>query len=181
MKPIDLLVSEHRLIERVIRMLEQERNSMLSTRRTDIILTDRGVEFFESYALKTHQEKEEKFLFDVLERHPMSGEERSLMDELKEDHLFLQETVEALARARDAYLHTEKGTTELILVQLDELIGFYPVHFKKEEEQLFPLVEARLTDDEERELLDQFHRHDKERIHTMFKAIVSRLESERIR
>lgn len=181
MKPIDLLVSEHRLIERVIRMLEQERNSMLSTGRTDIILMDRGVEFFESYALKTHQEKEETLLFDMLERHPLSGEERSLLDELRADHVFLSETLEALARARDDYLRMEKGTTEMILVQLDELIGFYPVHFKKEEDRLFPLVGARLTEDEERELLDQFHKHDKERIHAMFQAIVSHLESERTR
>jgi hemerythrin-like domain-containing protein len=171
-----MLLSEHRLIKRVIDMLTDERNNIILTHRTHIDLVYRGVDFFESYAIMTHQRKEEGILIEELRRKPLTREDLELLDELQEDHAFINRVLGDLRSARDAYLHDEVGTSELILVKLDELIGIYPIHFKKEEERLFPLVEEHFDEAEQQALMERFHQHDKERIHSMFEVVVSNLE-----
>ena len=104
---------EHRLIERMVRLLQSELDR-LSTEETldpDFILA--AVDFFRTYADRTHHGKEEDILFVALEKKTLDDGLRSIMDELIEEHIY--------ARAR-------VGARAIIMIVL--LCAYIPVAFE---------------------------------------------------
>ena len=63
MKPIGPLMIEHRLIERMIGLLEGELQTMKTAAEANTGLIMAGVDFFRMYADRTHHGKEEDILF----------------------------------------------------------------------------------------------------------------------
>ena len=88
---------EHRLIERMVRLLQSELDR-LSTEETldpDFILA--AVDFFRTYADRTHHGKED-ILFVALEKKTLDDGLRSIMDELIEEHIYARARVGARAQ-----------------------------------------------------------------------------------
>ena len=73
MLPIGLLMREHRRIERMVEGLRGERESV---RRgvVDPVFIDNAVDFFRTYADRTHHGKEEDILFRDLEKFAQRDE-----------------------------------------------------------------------------------------------------------
>jgi hemerythrin-like domain-containing protein len=67
MKPIGPLMWEHRIIERMVPVLGEELNRMKKTGKADPRFIVSAVDFFRTYADRTHLGKEEDILFKVLE------------------------------------------------------------------------------------------------------------------
>jgi hemerythrin-like domain-containing protein len=170
-----MLLHEHRLIERVLDLMKQERDHITNSQATDIIMVERCIDFLESYGSMTHRVKEETILFPMLLRKDL-GERVSILNGLLEDHAEIKQLLDKLASARDAYTRHEEGSIEMIKHQMDELVGLHLLHFKKEEERLFPLVHELLTEQEERELVERFHQLNRDRIHAIFEVVVGQLE-----
>ena len=83
MLPIGPLMIEHRLIERMIRLMGREvariRENMAYSRDfafVDAKVIDTAVDFMRTYADQVHHGKEEKILFAALEAKPLAAEHR---------------------------------------------------------------------------------------------------------
>jgi len=63
MMPAGPLMIEHRLIERMIKLMEKEIAHMKKENRADIVFIDAAVDFIRTYADRCHHGKEEDILF----------------------------------------------------------------------------------------------------------------------
>jgi hemerythrin-like domain-containing protein len=131
MKPIGPLMREHRLIERIVPVLNTELKRIDNGEEADVELLTAAVDFFRTYADRTHHGKEEDILFRELARRPLSPEHKTTMDELIQEHIYARKTVSALIAARDAYSGGDKGAAKDIVGLIKELISFYPAHIEK--------------------------------------------------
>jgi len=104
MKPIGPLMIEHRLIERMIRIIGEEIGTMTGNRKVDTVFVDTCVDFFRTYADRTHHGKEEDILFRDLARKKLSVEHKKVMDELVEEHVYARNVVGKLHEAGSRYL-----------------------------------------------------------------------------
>jgi hemerythrin-like domain-containing protein len=66
MLPVDLLVQEHRIIERMVPPIKKELTRMKETKEVDPNLIDVTVDFIRTYADHCHHGKEEGILFREL-------------------------------------------------------------------------------------------------------------------
>jgi hemerythrin-like domain-containing protein len=136
MKPIGPLMIEHRLIERMVRLFDNELREMKSAADVDTDLLAAGVDFFRTYADRTHHGKEEGILFRELADKPLTDEDRRMMEGLIEDHVQMREAVKRLSAANERHIHGADARTE-IMHEIDRLVTLYPLHIRKEDKQFF--------------------------------------------
>jgi len=82
------LMVEHRLIARMLSVIKDALVQIESSHRVDPVFVDTAVDFIRIYADRTHHGKEEEILFRDLDKRPLSAEDRRVMNELIEDHVF---------------------------------------------------------------------------------------------
>jgi len=175
MKPIGPLMIEHRLIERMVKLLEDELREMKSTAEVDTNLLAAGTDFFRMYADRTHHGKEEGILFRELSVKPLSDEDRRMMEDLTDEHVLMREVVARLSAANERYIRGADVRTE-IMHEIDRLVTFYPLHIRKEDRQFFLPAMGYLSQAEQEAMLDEFQEFDRTMIHEKYKALVEENE-----
>jgi hemerythrin-like domain-containing protein len=176
MQPIGPLMIEHRLIERMIGLIEKKMREMKEYKRVQPDFIDVAVDFIQTYADRTHHGKEEDILFrDLAEKH-MSAEHRRIMDELVEEHKYGRNMVVDLVTAKQEYVGGREDALEVILEKLRALANFYPEHIQKEDRVFFPSAMEYLSQEEQDAMLEECWRFDREMIHEKYKLLVERLE-----
>ncbi len=166
------LMTEHRLIEKMIRIIDTTLPRVQSSHEIDPEFIDIAVDFIHIYADKTHHGKEEDILFRKLSDRKMSREDRLLMDELIQEHVFGRQTTHALAQANSRYRKGEIAALDQIVSRLRTLVNFYPRHIWKEDKIFFPAARAYFTDEEEQEMIAEFYELDRRMIHEKYKEVV---------
>ncbi len=180
MKPRGPLMREHRLIERMISLMDCEVGRMRSEGDADPRFIDRAVDFFRTYADRTHHGKEEDILFKVLAAKDMDGHHQHLMAELVEDHRFGRRVTAELVDARNQYAAGDKAAVGLIVDRMRALKEFYPRHIAKEDRDFFLGSEKYLSPAEQAEMLEQFAAFDRAMIHEKYEKDVVALEEARL-
>ena len=137
MKPIGPLMWEHRLIEHMVDLLRSEIDRITSKKTANVILIEQAVDFFRTYADRTHHGKEEEILFRDLAQKKMSPEHGKIMDELVREHIQGREMVRKLVEAKDLYVNGYADALPHIARELKELVEFYPKHIEKEDKHFF--------------------------------------------
>ncbi|MDY6836334.1 MAG: hemerythrin domain-containing protein [Thermodesulfobacteriota bacterium] len=170
------LMIEHRVIERMIALIERELQIIQQSKKTDPLVIDTVVDFIRVYADRTHHGKEEDILFRDLDAKQMKKEDRELMLELVEEHVFGRETTAELVKANDRYRTGDNAALDVISEKLRTLTEFYPKHIEKEDKVFFPAVMTYFSDAEEKTMLDGFWEFDKKMIHEKYKLVVEELE-----
>ena len=74
--PVGPLMIEHRLIERMIALIEKELQSIEASEKVNLPFTDSAIDFIKTYADRTHHGKEEDILFKNLEEKTISGDHK---------------------------------------------------------------------------------------------------------
>ena len=133
MKPIGPLMWEHRLIESMVHVIEDELARVKKEGTLNPSLIDASIDFFRIYADRTHHGKEEDILFRRLEKQHLTGELRTIMKGLMEDHVKARENVGALTVAHDRYKKGDEGCRDDILERLRHITEIYPRHIEKED------------------------------------------------
>ena len=169
------LMIEHRLIERMLTVIKDVLSKIESTHEVDPVFVDMAVDFIRVYADRTHHGKEENILFRELKKKPMSDEDRRVMNELIEDHVFGRQTTKALVEHSTRYRHGDKTALTGIVEKLQTLIEFYPKHIEKEDKVFLPSSRAYFTDEEDQAMLGEFWEFDRKMIHDKYKAVVEGL------
>ena len=86
MMPVGPLMIEHRLIERMIRIMQVNLESINKEGKVDSAFVNTAVDFIRTYADRCHHGKEEDILFRDLTKKKMSDEHQRVMQELIEEH-----------------------------------------------------------------------------------------------
>ena len=167
MKPIGPLMREHRLIERMIALLNGELIRIIETNRVGIDFIKVAVDFIRTYADRTHHGKEEDILFRELAKKPLSQE-----------HILARKMVISLVNAKENYKKGDVESLKDIVSGIKRLVEFYPAHIDKEDKHFFYPPLDYLSKQEQDDMLQEFWDFDRKLIHEKYQGIVVKLEQE---
>ena len=171
-----LLMIEHRLIEQMLKVIQSKVESVGQTQSIDPYFVDTAVDFIRVYADRTHHGKEEDIMFSELRGKHLSSEDRQLMNELIEDHIFSRKTTKALIEANMRYRMGNHAALAEVIASLKTLVDFYPKHIQKEDEVFFPASRVYFSDREDQAMLAEFWEFDRKMIHEKYKSVVKEFE-----
>ena len=173
------LMIEHRLIERMLSVIKDVLAKIETKHNVDPVFVDIAVDFIRVYADRTHHGKEEDILFRELNNKSLTPEDRQLMKELIEEHVFGRKTTKALVEANTRYRNGDETALADIAANLKTLTEFYPRHIEKEDKKFFPSSRAYFTEEEDQAILAKFWEFDRNMIHEKYKSLVEGFESQK--
>jgi len=175
MKPIGSLMIEHRVIERMLALLNYQHTQIIKDRKVDSPVIDVAIDFFTTYVDRFHHGKEERVLFRELEGKPLSTEHKQLMDDLIKEHIYTRNTVEKLKNARE-HLDTEKDSLDEIIKCVEIILKWYPAHIEKEDKHFFFPAMEYLSLQQQTAMLEEFWEFDGSFIHEIYMGRIKALE-----
>ena len=168
MKPRGPLMIEHRLIEKMLKIISKELANIKKNNVVNPVFIDTIVDFIRTYADRTHHGKEEDILFTELEKKSLDPVNARLMKELIEDHVTARKIVRDLVEANERYAGGDRGSIDTIIEKMSFLIDFYPVHIRKEDMVFFPDTEKYFSSGELNDMLAEFREFDRKMIHEKY-------------
>ena len=176
MMPIGPLMIEHRLIERMLVLMQAAlRQAEHDNRVSDEFIT-MATHFIRAYADRCHHGKEEDILFRALEQKPLSEEHQRTLQELVEEHQWARKHTSALVDANARHENGDREALSEIVHHLRLLIHFYPQHIEKEDKHFFIPIMAYFADHEKEALLQAGYAFDSRLIHEEYAGMVSSWE-----
>jgi hemerythrin-like domain-containing protein len=186
MQPIAPLMTEHRLIERMVHLMSQDleriRANILVDPEfafVDPVFIDVAVDFMRTYADRCHHGKEEDILFAELAGKSLPSDLQAILDELNEEHKLAREYTKELVKAKENYLRQEPEAVNQILFYLDKLTTMYPKHINKEDQHFFIPCMGLFTAEEKGAMLEKMWEFDRKMIHERYEGMVSGIENRR--
>ena len=177
MMPIGPLMIEHRLIERMVKVMADQLEEIRDQKEVNADSISEAIDFIRTYADQCHHGKEEDILFRDLGRKALSAEHKRIMDELVEEHKAARKIVGRLARARERFARGEKNSLSEITACLGELVEFYPAHIEKEDKHFFIPCMEYFPPKEKDDMLQEFFAFDRGLIHEKYKQMVEKFEA----
>lgn len=177
MKATEVLVEEHRVIERVLNSLEAAVNRLESGQSVpaEVFLT--AVDFIRDFADGCHHRKEEGVLFNSMEANGLPDIGCPLGVMLAEHALGRQYNLALLSAAREVQ-NGNLAATERIIESSRSYIALLRQHIRKEDTHLFPFANAIIPAEQHDRLWADFERIEEaeEGIHTKYLAVADELE-----
>jgi len=167
---------EHRLIEKMLAVIQDTLAQVEKTATIDPLFNDIAIDFIRTYADRTHHGKEEDILFRDLNNKDLSDADRRVMNELIEDHVLGRSTTKALDEANKRYRNGDTSALGEIVSCLHTLLDFYPRHIEKEDKIFFPAARAYFSEAEDQAMLAEFQDFDRKIIHEKYKSVVDNLK-----
>lgn len=174
--PVGPLMKEHRLIERMIRIMDKKLTAIEQEGKADLSFIDTAIDFIRNYADKRHHGKEEDILFRDLGGKQLSAEHKKTMDELIKEHVMGRVNVKKLADAKESYAQGNKDALKDIKENMGILIKFYPKHIEKEDRHFFIPCMDYFTPQERDIMLKEEEEFDKKLAQKDYEKIVTQLE-----
>jgi hemerythrin-like domain-containing protein len=170
---------EHRLIMRMITLVDQEVKRVEKSNIVDQSFVDRTVDFLRSYADRTHHGKEENILFRDLAKKKLSDIDTRIMNELIQEHSAGRAITATLVAAAETCRNGDASGLPVIKECLRQFVDFYPRHIEKEDKMFFPSSMSYFTESEQKAMLDEFKNFDAKLIHDAYLGVVETLEKKR--
>jgi hemerythrin-like domain-containing protein len=154
MDPTETLMHEHRVIERMLRVLtiasQKAENDSLDTD-----LFEKAIDFIRTFADKCHHSKEEGELFPlfVMKGIPNEGGPIGMM--LKE-HDIGRSYVKAMEQALLKYGDGDQSQSKVVSQNAQEYINLLSQHIQKEDNILYPMGNRALSDSDRETLNKKF-------------------------
>jgi len=176
MLPIGPLMIEHRLIERMIKVMRHELLQAEGQKKINPRFIETATDFIRAYADRCHHGKEEDILFRELKKKKIASEHQAVMEELIEDHKRGRQVTARLVEANSRYRNGDEGALSAILECVRTLIGFYPKHIEKEDKNFFLPIMGYFSKDEKEAMLMEGYRFDADLLHEEYQEIVKGAE-----
>lgn len=176
MLPIDALMSEHRLIERMIKLMNAELVVFAETGKLDLNFVSVATDFLRTYADRCHHGKEEGILFRDLVRKNPSEKDKTTMRELIEDHIYARKTVTNLLQTAGKYASGNVESIDEASRLIKDLTEFYPRHIQKEDKHFFYPSMEYFSPTEQQSMLQEFWESDRNLIHEKYAKVIEDLE-----
>ena len=178
MMPIGPLMIEHRLIERMIDVMQGQLSVIEKEKKLDGEFLEMAVDFIRTYADRCHHGKEEDILFRELGIKQLKDEHRHTMEELVEDHRWGRKMTARLVEANRRYIHGDVDSISAVTECIRSLIQFYPKHIEKEDKHFFIPCMSYFTESEQEDILKEEWEFDRNLIHEKYRNIVIVAEKE---
>ena len=176
--PISILMKEHRLIERGIKLLTAEMNKIQETKQIDPLKIDLFVDFLRTYTDRNHHGKEEDILFKQLNDKGMFEEHQTIMDKLIKEHEEARRLVSVLVDAKQKFVTGDLSAVDEVIRCIQSLIDFYPKHIYTEDHEFFVPSMDYFEEEELTKMMADFEEFDKSMLHEKYEAIIEGLEME---
>lgn len=176
MMPVAPLMIEHRLIERMIRVIAAELSRIEGTGGVNPGFVDVTVDFVRNYADNCHHGKEENILFRDLAQRPLTAELERILKELVEEHRKGREVVGQLVKAKEQFLLGESRAVSSIIESMHWLVDFYPKHIEKEDRHFFLPCMGYFSKGEKDAMLNEEMEFDRNFVHVRYKTVVESAE-----
>ncbi len=174
--PVGGLVSEHRLLDRYLKLMKRETLQIDRGKNPDRVLIERIIDFFKTYAHRCHYGKEEEILFRRLYLKRLPPEYKETIDKLVLDHIRERTLVDRLEIAKDKFWLGDADGIMEILTDLKDILKFYPGHMQREEKEVFPFGMKYFNRDEQKNMLEEFARFDQNLIHEKYIKMADQYE-----
>jgi len=181
MTPTDVLKHEHRIIERMLNILESAVQHVEAGQAVSADLFRQAVDFVRVFADRCHHGKEESNLFPRMEEKgvPRQGGPIGVM---LIEHDQGRAYVRGMAEAIDGYARGEASARQQIVQNARDYIALLRQHIMKEDNILFPMADQVLSDAEQRALLDKFDQVENQVVgpgaHEKYEKLVGELEKQ---
>jgi hemerythrin-like domain-containing protein len=163
MKASEQLRAEHQGIRMMMSVLGKICDNMASGGRADTAQIAKILDFFKVFVDKCHHGKEEAMLFPALEKVGIAKEGGPIGVMLSE-----HEHGRALVRNMTKFLaEYESGSSDAgkeFCRNTREYIGFLDSHIDKENNVLFEMADANLSEAEQNDLYERFEKFEEEKI-----------------
>jgi len=176
MLPIGPLMIEHRLIERMTRIVKELLEIIQAEKKEDPVQVEKVIHFIRAYADRCHHGKEEEILFLALGRKNLSPEHRRMMDELIEDHKLGRKITLSLQEANQRYQKGDAVALSDIADALRSLVEFYPQHIRKEDRDFFIPAMGYFSNAEKEAMIREGYESDSRLLHEEYVDLVKTLE-----
>ncbi|HII72602.1 TPA: cation-binding protein [Candidatus Woesearchaeota archaeon] len=177
MKPYGPLMVEHRLIERMIKVVKDHVSAAKQEGKIDPKFIETMLHFFREYADQIHHGKEEDILFRDLAGKHMSEEHKNIMQRLIDEHQAARELMAELSQALVMYKEGEDVLTDIEDV-LDKIDTLYPKHIEVEDKHFFIPVMQYFSEEELAKMTAESEAFDKRFDKTKYVKMVEELENE---
>ncbi len=177
MQPRGVLMIEHRLIERMIALIDAEAGTIRRTGHADPRFIDAAADFLRTYADRSHHGKEEDILFADLRNKSLEETDAAVMDQLIAEHGRSRELTRGLFAANDRLRAGDDGAVEGIAGGLERIAALYPRHIALEDITFFPATMKYLSAADQEDMLRRFREFDRTIFHAVYTEIVVSLES----
>jgi len=179
MMPIAPLMIEHRLIERMIKVMRKEINVIGETGKVRPGFIDEAVDFIRTYADRCHHGKEEDILFKQLLERRLTDHYRQVVNELVGEHVQARALTGQLVAAKERYVAGDGKAIDEIRSVMKELVDFYPVHIEKEDRHFFIPCMEYFSNRELDLMLEAFYEFDRTLIHDKYRGVIERFEGKK--
>lgn len=181
MRATEALSTEHRAIERILRILTTAAAGLDRGQDIPPATFERLLDFLRNFADRCHHGKEETLLFPALVRKGIS-KEGGPVGVMLEDHEAGRRYIRGLSEAVEAYKRNEPGARDAIARNARGYADVLTRHIFKEDHVLFRMADQVLTPAEQEELVSGFERIEDEEIgagvHESYHRMIGELEKE---
>lgn len=176
--PVAMLMTEHRLIERVIGVMRRTADGIARGTGVDPRRVATIAEFLRAYADECHHGKEEDILFAALTRRELSSDDAHMMDGLIQEHAWARKTTRRLTDSEIRYSTGETDALDDVRRSLIGLAEMYPRHIEKEDTGFFPASRSYFSDAEWERMAEAFREFDRRLVHERYARIADSLEAD---
>ena len=140
-KIVDLLLEEHRNIEKLLLVAEHELAIFDSSGRPDYEILQTIIQYFQDYPESCHHPKEE-MIFEKLKARDSASAKR--FGDVEAEHEVETRRLQSFARAVDSVLADQEFLRESFHLAVHDFIAHQREHLRKEELLLFPAAAKAL-------------------------------------
>lgn len=181
MKATDILMSEHRVIERVIDCLQTAAEQLASGAQVRPGFFLEAADFIKGFADGCHHRKEEGVLFKAMSESgvPVQGGPIGVM---LHEHELGRSYTQAMREAAQRLAGGDESASSAVVAAARSYAGLLRQHIAKEDGVLFPMAEQFIPIGQQEQLVEDFehveHEETGEGVHERYLALADQLERE---
>ena len=181
MKPTDILVAEHDVIERMLKVLNEAADRLEKGETVEAELFIKAADFIQNFADRCHHAKEEDILVKLMQKRgiPTEGGPIAVMlSEHEQGRMYRQ----GLAQAAEALNNGDTSAAASAIENARNFATLLSQHIAKENNILYPMANQVFSEEDQRQLHREFERVEKEVIgagvHEKYHHMVEELEKQ---
>jgi len=163
MKPTEQLKEEHKAIKVALSILSNVSKKLKSGETVNQEDLGRILEFIKSFADTCHHGKEEDLLFVAMEKVGIPRDRGPIGTMLRE-HETGRSYVRSMSEAIEKYKAGETSYSSQFIQNAGRYVELLTQHIDKEDNILYPMADTQLSEEKQRQLIEEFEKLEQERI-----------------
>jgi hemerythrin-like domain-containing protein len=184
MRATEILMEEHRVIERVLSAIEKAASRLKRGEDVYLRFFIGTTVFIRDFVDNCHTKKEEKVLLPIIIESGLSKDSVPITDML-EEHEQGRKLTQRLRQVTERFQGGDNRARDLVIQCCTEYVNLIHRHISNEEKVLFPIAEKLITTDQQDQLIKAFDRFQPEEcgeeFHVKYYGMANRLVQECVR